>query len=261
MELAGLEVEHRFEQQRVGVMLASRELQHFVDILLGLIKVLPVKIQLPCRELSLGCLNTADLTIALRSCETSAGLLSPSCGCRIACMLMCTVTCAARSRTQMTACNMRSRTCTADARVKACDEQMLLVPRFGTLLLKVLEAALFGAQHAGTLCGKAGDALCCCAVRTSQMLQNPKGMAPGRGCLHAGTGIASHASSTRLPWREGRCGWRSPCCRPLRGPRPSLPTRWLFSGCPASSQCTPSASRRPDSLESLLLCPAKSLSS
>ena len=48
MELAGLEVEHRFQQQGVGVVLAGRQLQNLVDVLLGFIKVFPVQIQLAC---------------------------------------------------------------------------------------------------------------------------------------------------------------------------------------------------------------------
>lgn len=42
MELTCLEVEHSLEQQGVGVMLTRRQLQHLVDVLLGLIKIFPV---------------------------------------------------------------------------------------------------------------------------------------------------------------------------------------------------------------------------
>ncbi len=42
MELTRFEVEHSLEQQGVGVMLTRRQLQHLVDVLLGLIKIFPV---------------------------------------------------------------------------------------------------------------------------------------------------------------------------------------------------------------------------
>ena len=46
VELAGLEVEHSFQQQCIGVVLARCQLQNLVDILLSFIKVFPVQIQL-----------------------------------------------------------------------------------------------------------------------------------------------------------------------------------------------------------------------
>ena len=42
MELACLEVEHSLEQQGIGVMLTRRQLQHLVDVFLGLIKIFSV---------------------------------------------------------------------------------------------------------------------------------------------------------------------------------------------------------------------------
>ena len=42
MELTRFEVEHSLEQQGIGVMLTRRQLQHLVDVFLGLIKIFPV---------------------------------------------------------------------------------------------------------------------------------------------------------------------------------------------------------------------------
>jgi len=61
---------------------------------------------------------------------------------------------------------------------------------------------------------------------------------------------------TDLSWQAGHCGWKSPCCRLLPCPRPSLPTQWPSSGCLASSQCMPDAYRHPSSLENLIQYPA-----
>lgn len=57
MKLAGLEVEHRFQQQGIGVMLAGRQLQNLVDVLLGFTKVFPVQIQLAYTPRAGSCLG------------------------------------------------------------------------------------------------------------------------------------------------------------------------------------------------------------
>ena len=44
MELAGLEIQHSLEEQGVGIVLPGRQLEHLVDVLFGLIKVLSVQI-------------------------------------------------------------------------------------------------------------------------------------------------------------------------------------------------------------------------
>ena len=50
MELPRLEVQDSLKQQGIGVMLPWGQLQHFVDVLLCLVKVFSVQIQLTCAD-------------------------------------------------------------------------------------------------------------------------------------------------------------------------------------------------------------------
>ena len=63
-------------------------------------------------------------------------------------------------------------------------------------------------------------------------------------------------SATDLPLQADQYDLKSLCCRPLRGQLLFLPTQWPSSNCLASSQCKPGAGRHPDTLGSLLQCPA-----
>ena len=81
MELASLEVEHGFQQQRVRVMLAGRKLKHLVDVLLGFIKVFPVQMQLPCiyqLQLQTCCATLVSRAVdwALPACHAKSSMAS-----------------------------------------------------------------------------------------------------------------------------------------------------------------------------------------